>query len=312
MTIAFWLYNAPGSGTPIEKRTSGPYRGYTLQQDGVPNRLQGRHFIGDGNNVFGPNLSARFGTWSHVTCTIDAVANTFGCYRDGANYISRSLVGDTSNSAPLELCNIGGNAMMDDVRIYRRVLTVSEIQEIMAAQDGIRYNSNHRKMEYFDGNRHVSMTPPWPDVTDGLVGHWKLDETTGTTAADSSGNGLAGTMVNGLNGGSSTYGTVGRALTFNSGAANGITFGQNSSLDFSPGNQFTFSAWAYPNDATTGGSIFSRGNYNSSADTFSYNLGGYGVILPVLTGRDRRTHAAIFSFMAGVTPPMPIFGRSLL
>jgi hypothetical protein len=36
------------------------------------------------------------------------------------------------------------------------------------------------------------------------------------------------------------------------------------------------------------------------------------VILPVLTGRDRRTHAAIFSFMAGVTPPMPMFGRSLL
>lgn len=36
------------------------------------------------------------------------------------------------------------------------------------------------------------------------------------------------------------------------------------------------------------------------------------VILPVLTGRDRRTYAAIFSFMAGVTPPMPMLGRSLL
>lgn len=37
-----------------------------------------------------------------------------------------------------------------------------------------------------------------------------------------------------------------------------------------------------------------------------------GVILPVLTGHDRRTHAAIFSFMAGVTPPIPMLGRSLL
>jgi hypothetical protein len=36
------------------------------------------------------------------------------------------------------------------------------------------------------------------------------------------------------------------------------------------------------------------------------------VILPVLTGHDRRTHAAIFSFMAGVTPPIPMLGRSLL
>jgi hypothetical protein len=36
------------------------------------------------------------------------------------------------------------------------------------------------------------------------------------------------------------------------------------------------------------------------------------VILPFLTGGDRRTYAAIFSFIAGVMPPMPIFGRSLL
>lgn len=44
----------------------------------------------------------------------------------------------------------------------------------------------------------------------------------------------------------------------------------------------------------------------------SENRSNQLVILPVLTGRDRRTHAAIFSFMAGVTPPMPMFGRSLL
>lgn len=36
------------------------------------------------------------------------------------------------------------------------------------------------------------------------------------------------------------------------------------------------------------------------------------VILPVLTGFGRRTHAAIFSFCAGVMPPMPMLGRSLL
>ncbi|SFD91067.1 hypothetical protein SAMN04488523_103322 [Sulfitobacter brevis] len=36
------------------------------------------------------------------------------------------------------------------------------------------------------------------------------------------------------------------------------------------------------------------------------------VILPYLTGCRRRTYAAIFSFIAGVMPPMPMFGRSLL
>ncbi len=39
---------------------------------------------------------------------------------------------------------------------------------------------------------------------------------------------------------------------------------------------------------------------------------GHKVILPVLTGRVRRIHAAIFSFMAGVIPPLPMLGRSLL
>ena len=36
------------------------------------------------------------------------------------------------------------------------------------------------------------------------------------------------------------------------------------------------------------------------------------VISPFLTGCIRRTYAAIFSFMAGVMPPMPMLGRSLL
>ena len=36
------------------------------------------------------------------------------------------------------------------------------------------------------------------------------------------------------------------------------------------------------------------------------------VIPPFLTGCVRRTYAAIFSFWAGVMPPMPMFGRSLL
>ena len=37
---------------------------------------------------------------------------------------------------------------------------------------------------------------------------------------------------------------------------------------------------------------------------------GYSqIILPVLTGHDRRTHAAIFSFMAGVAPPIDECGK---
>jgi hypothetical protein len=37
-----------------------------------------------------------------------------------------------------------------------------------------------------------------------------------------------------------------------------------------------------------------------------------GVIPPFLMGVSRRIHAAVFSFIAGVMPPMAMLGRSLL
>jgi len=40
-------------------------------------------------------------------------------------------------------------------------------------------------------------TPPGGTTGSGLVGHWKFDETSGTNASDSSGNGNAGTLANG-------------------------------------------------------------------------------------------------------------------
>ncbi len=36
------------------------------------------------------------------------------------------------------------------------------------------------------------------------------------------------------------------------------------------------------------------------------------VIPPFLMGLSRRIHAAVFSFVAGVMPPMPMLGRSVL
>jgi len=49
------------------------------------------------------------------------------------------------------------------------------------------------------------------DITTGLVGHWKFDEVSGTTATDSSGNNNAGTLTNGP---TWTAGKIGGALSF--------------------------------------------------------------------------------------------------
>ena len=63
----------------------------------------------------------------------------------------------------------------------------------------------------------------------GLLAHWKFDETSGTTAADSSGNSNTGTLAN-MTGNEWTTGPVGGALNFD-GADDYILVNHDSSLD---------------------------------------------------------------------------------
>ena len=63
------------------------------------------------------------------------------------------------------------------------------------------------------------------------------------------------------------------------------------------------SEWGWRNSATANFYL---------APTRAWELLAGSVISPFLTGCIRRTYAAIFSFIAGVMPPMPMFGRSLL
>jgi hypothetical protein len=60
--------------------------------------------------------------------------------------------------------------------------------------------------------------PVEPDTGRGLVCWWKFDETSGTTAANSSGSGRAGTLQGGLSfDGKSVEGRIGKALEFDGG-----------------------------------------------------------------------------------------------
>ncbi len=85
------------------------------------------------------------------------------------------------------------------------------------------------------------------DLTCGLVGWWKFDDGSGTTAADSSGNGNTGTLVNGP---TWIMGQVGQALSFN-GVNTWVSVNQSTSLQFGTGS-FSASAWIYPTSNTQG------------------------------------------------------------
>jgi len=100
------------------------------------------------------------------------------------------------------------------------------------------------------------------DITTGLVGYWKFDEGSGTTAADSSGNNNTGTV----NGGAAwTTGKLNQALSFDR-ANDYVNAGSASSLDNieTTGSGLTVSAWIYARSYGYGnnGMIVSKGSAN--------------------------------------------------
>ena len=78
----------------------------------------------------------------------------------------------------------------------------------------------------------------------GIIGYWKLDETSGTTAADSSGSGNNGTLDNMASPScwTTTPGPINGALTFD-GTDDYVDLGTDSSLNFGSSEPFTVAAW---------------------------------------------------------------------
>jgi hypothetical protein len=107
-------------------------------------------------------------------------------------------------------------------------------------------------------------------IASGPVAYWKLDDGSGSSAADSSGNGNTGTLVNGP---TWTSGQVNGALSFN-GKNQYVTVpapsGSSLDLDSAP---VTIAAWINTNSITTQQAILLRG----SANGISQGNQGYGM-----------------------------------
>ncbi|MHC4500734.1 MAG: LamG-like jellyroll fold domain-containing protein, partial [Planctomycetota bacterium] len=105
-------------------------------------------------------------------------------------------------------------------------------------------------------NAIAYMLPAAPEAQ-GPVAHWQLDEGAGTIAADSSGNGLDGTLM-----GDPQWvaGIIGGALEFD-GVDDYVDCGNPSILDFGTGD-FAISAWIKTTDAG-GETVFAKGGDQS-------------------------------------------------
>lgn len=114
-------------------------------------------------------------TWYHLAMTYDGV--TLKVYLDTALVASTTVnLARVAGTGPI---NIGArcdkynytNIITDEVRIWNVVRTAAQIK--------------------------ASMNSSVPTNSTGLVGYWKMDEGTGTTTADATGNGHTGTLTSG-------------------------------------------------------------------------------------------------------------------
>ncbi len=215
--------------------------------------------VGASTDAFanGVNNAIALNTWQHVAYTFDNTGDRIPHIYVNGQRIATSSEGAASGGIDPDSSNdmvMGADSgttgrafkgRIDDVRIYDRALSADEVEKLAQSRAyAVRYNEAWRTPEFFDGNRWISMAAAWDTISDGLVGHWKLDETTGTIAADSSGNGNDGTMSNGLDADNdSAIGAVGRAIRFE-GTAFENELNVAHDAVFSP-DDFSLAAWIY-------------------------------------------------------------------
>lgn len=186
------------------------------------------HQLNDGSIGcdFGTNASGAFetpagtavaGQWRHVVGSYDTVSGKYELYVDGDLIESGTLACTNQPAAPLVIGNQYGdtryyNGVIDDVVIYDRLLDSEEIAKLY-----------------------------------GKLGHWSLDETSGTVAADSTPFGRDGALINGVTPGDS--GVRQQAASFD-GIDDEITV-DDSMNELNSEDAISIAAWIKPNSTDT-------------------------------------------------------------
>ena len=236
------------------------------------------------NNAYGVVASAftTTGTWYHVAIVYDGTqtgnANRLKMYINGSA-ATVSFSGDAipatlnTSSNPMILGSYSGaalfyNGIMDEVRAYNRALSATEASAL-----------------YEQSNKISNLGAP---NNYGLIGYWNFDENLGTFAADSSGKGNHGTLVN-MEATDWIAGKRGSALSFD-GTDERVTVPNSSSFTDMQG--LTLSFWYYPDPADTQDVI---AKYNNGSSFLIYSAHSGTGFWNFINGGYIDTGAGIFS-----------------
>ena len=195
-------------------------------------------------------------SWHHMVGVWDIADDTGYLYVDGELFYTYSLfafVGSvyTPNLAGTGVSTIanGLDAKLDDVRIYDRELSVTEIANLYA-------RSSYAKRE---GGTNLK----------NLVGYWPMDEGSGTGIEDFTGQGNNGTLSVGTSPLGWVDGKFGSGVDFD-GEDDGIDMGNV----LGQTGSFSVSAWINPDDLSSTGQRIIAKDSNAKGWAFSFGDGG--------------------------------------
>jgi hypothetical protein len=260
LTVTFWMKTTAAGGAGVNW-----YDGVGLvdgETPGVTNDfgvslLNGKVAFGVGNpdSTLQSSVPVNDGTWHHVAVTRGSLDGRMAIWLDGALNTNRvGPIGGRVASPSLRLgslqTGVAGkfyNGALDDVRLFDGWLDTNSFAQLLV--------------------------PP------ALQAYFKFDESGGTTAADSTGHGWTGNLVNGA---TWAAGYNSNAVSLNSSASNYVSLpaGIVSTL-----TSFTIAAWVKLNTRATWSRIFDfgtgTGNYmfltpaaNPSGLRFAITTGG--------------------------------------
>ena len=139
-TISAWIYNQSssfsGSYRIVSKEPTGSNAGVWLSTQA------GSFWMGIGGNFFSPPISLEVDRWYHVAGSFDDATDQMAMYVNGVRVLGESTTATIApNTDPLI---IGGNwegfkfwhGLLDDVRIYDRMLTADEVAALAASGGG--------------------------------------------------------------------------------------------------------------------------------------------------------------------------------
>jgi hypothetical protein len=254
MTVMAWIKprSAGGSGgkghiVGKENNDSGPGDGqWALSLSGTSNRLTFGHSRATQPIAAYANNAWVTDTWQHVAVTFNGgtVASTaIHIYANGtelSHAYDQDGSGAYSTDATASLLIGGGysagngwnfDGLIDDVRVYNRVLSATEIAEL--------YKSFGGKTIVASSGNDV--------LRSGLVGQWSMDgqdvnwADTTTEIKDRSGNANHGDATN-MSSVSVAPGRIGQALRFD-GTDDDISIADAPVLDFGAGAAFSYAGW---------------------------------------------------------------------